>query len=169
MGGNCAQLVGSLGAILLRRWMRGDSGESSRWLFFLLRQTENANNAPNIKVQKARSVKIENSSTSKYETPQWFITSLQALLSRRRSSTWERTKSKVSFCPDSGGFMLMRPDEDLIKYGLEEDVWFHADKLSSAHIYLRMNEGDSWDSIPEELVTDCAQLTKANSIEGARE
>jgi hypothetical protein len=60
-----------------------------------------------------------------------------------------------------------RPDEDLIKYGLEEDVWFHVEKLSSAHIYLRMNEGDSWENIPEELVVDCAQLTKANSIEGA--
>lgn len=59
-------------------------------------------------------------------------------------------------------------DEDLIKYGLEEDVWFHADKLSSAHIYLRMNEGETWDAIPEQLVTDCAQLTKANSIEGMR-
>lgn len=57
-------------------------------------------------------------------------------------------------------------DEDLIKYGLEEDVWFHVDKLSSAHIYLRMNEGESWESIPESVVTDCAQLTKANSIEG---
>ena len=57
-------------------------------------------------------------------------------------------------------------DEDLIKYGLEEDVWFHADKLSSAHIYLRMNEGDSWEAIPEVVVIDCAQLTKANSIEG---
>lgn len=57
-------------------------------------------------------------------------------------------------------------DEDLIKYGLEEDVWFHADKLSSAHIYLRMNEGETWDAIPEQLVIDCAQLTKANSIEG---
>ncbi|KAG0646201.1 Coiled-coil domain-containing 25 [Hyphodiscus hymeniophilus] len=57
-------------------------------------------------------------------------------------------------------------NEELIKYGLEEDVWFHVDKLSSAHIYLRMNEGDTWDAIPEDLLTDCAQLTKANSIEG---
>lgn len=57
-------------------------------------------------------------------------------------------------------------DEDLIKYGLEEDVWFHADKLSSAHIYLRMKEGESWESIDEGVLTDCAQLTKANSIEG---
>ncbi|KAK6602822.1 coiled-coil domain-containing protein 25 [Botrytis cinerea] len=56
-------------------------------------------------------------------------------------------------------------NEDLIKHGLEEDVWFHVDKLSSAHIYLRMNEGDSWESIPEQLLMDCAQLTKANSIE----
>ena len=57
-------------------------------------------------------------------------------------------------------------DEDLIKYGLEEDVWFHADKLSSAHIYLRMNENDTWETIPQDVLTDCAQLTKANSIEG---
>ncbi|RGP79273.1 coiled-coil domain-containing 25 [Fusarium longipes] len=43
---------------------------------------------------------------------------------------------------------------------------FHADKLSSAHIYLRMQEGQTWDALPEELVMDLAQLTKANSIEG---
>ncbi|EKD12848.1 uncharacterized protein L3040_007002 [Drepanopeziza brunnea f. sp. 'multigermtubi'] len=57
-------------------------------------------------------------------------------------------------------------NEDLIKYGLEEDVWFHADKLSSAHIYLRMKAGESWEAIDEGILTDCAQLTKANSIEG---
>ncbi|KAH8687822.1 hypothetical protein BGZ60DRAFT_394581 [Tricladium varicosporioides] len=57
-------------------------------------------------------------------------------------------------------------NEDLIKYGLEEDVWFHADKLSSAHIYLRMNEGETWENIPQDVLTDLAQLTKANSIEG---
>ncbi|QDS73192.1 hypothetical protein FKW77_002607 [Venturia effusa] len=43
---------------------------------------------------------------------------------------------------------------------------FHVDNLSSAHIYLRMNEGDSWDNISPELLEDCAQLTKANSIDG---
>jgi len=57
-------------------------------------------------------------------------------------------------------------NEELIKYGLEEDVWFHVDKLSSAHIYVRMNEGESWDALPDDLLIDCAQLTKANSIEG---
>ncbi|RKU47389.1 Coiled-coil domain-containing protein 25 [Coniochaeta pulveracea] len=55
-------------------------------------------------------------------------------------------------------------NEELIKHGWEED--FHVDKLSSAHIYLRLNEGDTWENIPEELLTDLAQLTKANSIEG---
>lgn len=29
-----------------------------------------------------------------------------------------------------------------------------------------MREGETWETIPEELLTDCAQLTKANSIEG---
>jgi hypothetical protein len=40
------------------------------------------------------------------------------------------------------------------------------DKLSSAHIYLRLREGDTWENIPQDLLTDLAQLTKANSIEG---
>ncbi|RYO89672.1 hypothetical protein DL766_004064 [Monosporascus sp. MC13-8B] len=39
-------------------------------------------------------------------------------------------------------------------------------KLSSAHIYLRLPEGESWESIPADLLADLAQLTKANSIEG---
>ncbi|RYC62267.1 hypothetical protein CHU98_g3926 [Xylaria longipes] len=39
-------------------------------------------------------------------------------------------------------------------------------KLSSAHIYLRLAEGDSWETIPQDLLTDLGQLTKANSIEG---
>lgn len=29
-------------------------------------------------------------------------------------------------------------NEDLIKYGFPEDVWFHVDNLSSAHVYLRL-------------------------------
>ena len=31
-------------------------------------------------------------------------------------------------------------DEDLIKWGWPEDVWFHVDKVSSAHVYLRLNK-----------------------------
>ncbi|KAH9948255.1 cytoplasmic protein [Amylocystis lapponica] len=57
-------------------------------------------------------------------------------------------------------------NEDLIKYAWPQDIWFHVDKLSSAHVYLRMTEAMSWESIPEALLLDCAQLVKANSIEG---
>ncbi|KAK4987779.1 hypothetical protein LTR66_007505 [Elasticomyces elasticus] len=76
-------------------------------------------------------------------------------------------------------------NEELIKYGLEEDVCvrvcysnitpdrlvsqsnqFHVDNLSSAHVYVRLRESETWDSIPKELLEDCGQLTKANSIEG---
>ena len=59
------------------------------------------------------------------------------------------------------------PDEDLIKYAWPQDVWFHVDKLSSAHVYLRLPESiASWEAIPDALLVDCAQLVKANSIEG---
>ena len=59
-------------------------------------------------------------------------------------------------------------DEDLIAHGWPEDVWFHVDNLSSAHVYLRLpNEvSSSWTDIPKDLLHDCAQLTKANSIDG---
>ncbi|KAH8728829.1 hypothetical protein GQ44DRAFT_757224 [Phaeosphaeriaceae sp. PMI808] len=57
-------------------------------------------------------------------------------------------------------------NEDLIKHGWDEDVWFHADKLSSAHIYVRLPEGEDWEQMNKDLLVDCAQLTKANSIEG---
>mmetsp|Transcript_17217 Transcript_17217/g.16672 ORF Transcript_17217/g.16672 Transcript_17217/m.16672 type:complete len:223 (-) Transcript_17217:177-845(-) len=59
-------------------------------------------------------------------------------------------------------------NEDLIKYGLPEDVWFHVDDLSSAHVYLRMKPGMSLDDISEELINDCATLVKANSIVGCK-
>ncbi|KAF8458860.1 coiled-coil domain-containing protein 25 [Terfezia claveryi] len=69
---------------------------------------------------------------------------------------------------DPPRFIYMGKDkfenEELIKYGWEED--FHVDKLSSAHIYLRLKANEAWDEIPQEVVIDCAQLTKANSIEG---
>ncbi|CEL56906.1 Coiled-coil domain-containing protein 25 OS=Danio rerio GN=ccdc25 PE=1 SV=1 [Rhizoctonia solani AG-1 IB] len=58
-------------------------------------------------------------------------------------------------------------NEDLIRYGWPQDVWFHVDKLSSAHVYLRLPHTiESWEKIPQELLVDCAQLVKANSIEG---
>lgn len=57
-------------------------------------------------------------------------------------------------------------NEDLIRWGWPEDVWFHVSKLSSAHVYLRLKEGDTIDNIPSTLIDDCCQLVKANSIQG---
>ncbi|XP_058808926.1 coiled-coil domain-containing protein 25 [Phymastichus coffea] len=57
-------------------------------------------------------------------------------------------------------------NEDLIKWGWPEDVWFHVDKFSSAHVYLRLQYGQTIDDIPTSVLEDAAQLVKANSIEG---
>ncbi|XP_072170192.1 coiled-coil domain-containing protein 25-like [Diadema setosum] len=59
-------------------------------------------------------------------------------------------------------------NEELIKYGFPEDVWFHVDKLSSAHVYLRLKKGQTMDDIPGSVLEDCAQLVKANSIQGSK-
>ncbi|XP_052549484.1 coiled-coil domain-containing protein 25 isoform X2 [Tympanuchus pallidicinctus] len=59
-------------------------------------------------------------------------------------------------------------NEDLIKYGWPEDIWFHVDKLSSAHVYLRLHKGQTVDDIPKEVLIDCAHLVKANSIQGCK-
>lgn len=40
------------------------------------------------------------------------------------------------------------------------------DKMSSAHVYVRMHKGQTIDNINEGLLEDCAQLVKANSIQG---
>ncbi|KFD54187.1 hypothetical protein M514_04964 [Trichuris suis] len=57
-------------------------------------------------------------------------------------------------------------NEELIRWGWPEDVWFHLDDVSSAHVYLRLPEGLHFEEIPEALLKDCAQLVKANSIKG---
>ena len=59
-------------------------------------------------------------------------------------------------------------NEGLIKYGQPEDCWFHVDDLSSAHVYLRLRPGMTMDDIPEDCLTDCTSLVKANSIQGCK-
>ncbi|XP_062208593.1 uncharacterized protein LOC133910087 [Phragmites australis] len=73
--------------------------------------------------------------------------------------------------PDAGDYTIYmgadkNENEELIKYGLPEDVWFHVDKVSSAHVYLRLKKGETIDTIREGLLEDCAQLVKAHSIQG---
>lgn len=43
---------------------------------------------------------------------------------------------------------------------------FHVDKMSSAHVYVRLHKGQTIDDMSEGLLEDCAQLVKANSIQG---
>eukprot|EP00924_Labyrinthula_sp_SR-Ha-C_P008826 augustus_masked-scaffold_2-processed-gene-4.44-mRNA-1 protein AED:0.04 eAED:0.04 QI:0/-1/0/1/-1/1/1/0/223 len=68
-------------------------------------------------------------------------------------------------------------NELLIKYGWPEDIWFHVDDLSSAHVYLRLPRGPlrkqyiqsgNLDHLSDAL-TDCCQLVKANSIQGSKQ
>jgi len=80
-------------------------------------------------------------------------------------------KTLAPFTSGTKHIRLTAPDEDLITHGWPQDIWFHADKLSSAHVYLRIPHPappwyTSWDTLPAELLADLAQLTKANSIEG---
>lgn len=63
-------------------------------------------------------------------------------------------------------FVLHFLDEELIKWGWPEDVWFHVDKVSSAHVYLRLKSGQTIDDVPQAVIEDAAQLVKANSIQG---
>lgn len=60
-------------------------------------------------------------------------------------------------------------NEELIKYGWPEDIWFHADKYSSAHVYVRLPAGKGIDDLTDEMIEECSQLTKENSIEGSKQ
>ena len=60
-------------------------------------------------------------------------------------------------------------NEELLQHGWPEDVWFHVDNLSSAHVYLRMpNDGCTWDNLPPAVINQCCQIVKNNSIEGCK-
>lgn len=59
-------------------------------------------------------------------------------------------------------------NEELIKFGWPEDIWFHVDKHSSAHVYVRMPKGKGMEDLTPEMIEECCQLTKANSIEGCK-
>ena len=64
-------------------------------------------------------------------------------------------------------YFLSLADEDLIRWGWPEDVWFHVDKVSSAHVYLRLGKDQSLEDVPMAVIEDAAQLVKANSITGS--
>uniref|UniRef100_A0A8C5P356 Coiled-coil domain-containing protein 25 n=1 Tax=Jaculus jaculus TaxID=51337 RepID=A0A8C5P356_JACJA len=59
-------------------------------------------------------------------------------------------------------------NENLIEYSWPEDIWFHVDKLSSAYVYLRLHKGKKIQDIPKVVPMDCANLVRANSIQGCK-
>eukprot|EP00981_Chlorochromonas_danica_P011657 scaffold4203_cov166-Ochromonas_danica.AAC.3 len=79
----------------------------------------------------------------------------------------------VFFFTSSEGYIIYMgrdkyENEDLIKYGLPEDVWFHVDDLSSAHVYLRLKKNENLEDVSPKTIQECSQLVKANSIEGCK-
>ena len=60
-------------------------------------------------------------------------------------------------------------NEELIRWGWPEDIWFHVDALSSAHVYVRMPRGRGFDNLTPEMVSECCHLVKANSIQGCKQ
>ena len=58
-------------------------------------------------------------------------------------------------------------ERELIRWGWPEDIWFHVDDLSSAHVYVRLPSGMTMDTMPAEMLEECAQLVKNNSIKGS--
>lgn len=59
-------------------------------------------------------------------------------------------------------------NEDLIKYGFPIDVWFHVENLSSRHVYLRLPEDVTIDTIPQDILDECFQLVKDGSKDGRK-
>ena len=61
----------------------------------------------------------------------------------------KKKKMVFYYTSEDGHVIYMGKDkyenEDLIKYGFQEDVWFHVDDMSSAHVYLRLNKDEKWD------------------------
>lgn len=59
-------------------------------------------------------------------------------------------------------------NEELLKYGFPEDLWFHVDDLSSAHVYLRRPIGEKLEDVNPVVIAEMCQLVKNNSIEGCK-
>ena len=60
-------------------------------------------------------------------------------------------------------------NEELIKWGFPNDIWFHVDKFSSAHVYLRLPPEITIKTIPKEIMNECLQLVRDGSIEGRKQ
>lgn len=64
-------------------------------------------------------------------------------------------------------------NDPLIKHSHPKNLWFHVDGVSSAHLYLQLDEDDqakTFDKlqVDSSVLDQVAQLTKANSIKGSK-
>ncbi|EGV66097.1 hypothetical protein CANTEDRAFT_112460 [Yamadazyma tenuis ATCC 10573] len=62
-------------------------------------------------------------------------------------------------------------NDPLIRYSNPKNLWFHVDKVSSAHVYLSLTNQQRLQnfkslSLPSQLLDQLGQLTKNNSIKG---
>ncbi|KAK4048166.1 hypothetical protein OIO90_005930 [Microbotryomycetes sp. JL221] len=61
-------------------------------------------------------------------------------------------------------------NEDLLKHAPATDVWVHVDKLSSPHVYIRIDRSKdcawTYKTLPPQVMMDAGQLVKAGSIAG---
>jgi predicted ribosome quality control (RQC) complex YloA/Tae2 family protein len=71
-----------------------------------------------------------------------------------KSVTYEHnvTYNMVFFFETNEGYVIYMgtdkyENEDLIKYGLPEDIWFHVEDLSSAHVYLRLRKDQKLEDV----------------------
>ena len=60
-------------------------------------------------------------------------------------------------------------NEELIKWGFPNDIWFHVDKFSSAHVYLRLPPDITIKTIPNEVMQECLQLVRDGSKDGRKQ
>lgn len=95
----------------------------------------------------------------------------------------------VCSCPEYAVFMGRDKfeNDELLNHSFPEDIWFHVDKFSSAHIYLRLPLGSidlagvkdkaeakrrmtaALDSIPQQVMNEMCQITRQNSIDGCKQ
>jgi len=60
-------------------------------------------------------------------------------------------------------------NEELIKWGFPNDIWFHVDKFSSAHVYLRLPPEINIKTIPNQVLQECLQLVRDGSKDGRKQ
>jgi len=64
----------------------------------------------------------------------------------------------IGSCADGTPLFVGRDkyeNEDLIKWGWPEDVWFHVDNLSSPHVYVRLPPVRVWSRAQSRPRLDC--------------